>query len=103
MVTICQLGEWDIRLHQAMNEREAAHINVYVSPNECYRFWIESLEQLETDVRRAPRGMQRKIREWGAVLRPLLHQAWQDSLAGRPIDKSGLCPPKRLQGRIKGK
>lgn len=102
MPTICKLNGWDIRIHQAMSEREAAHIHVYMSPSECYRFWIDSLEQLATDTRRAPNGMSRKIKQWGEPLRLHLRQAWDDSLAGRPIDKTGLGPDGK-QGKIKRK
>ncbi len=85
MPTLFILNGWKIQLFAL--EREAPHLHVDAA-GEIFRFYLDSLEQMDTDLRRAPAGMARKIREWGEVNRTALDLAYADLSAGRVPDKT---------------
>ena len=85
MPTLVMLNRWKIQLYP--QEREAAHLHVE-SAGEVFRFDLANLEQLATDIRRAPVSMARTIRVWGEMNRTALEAVYTDLLAGRRPDKT---------------
>ena len=88
MVGFRQVG--GLRIYVHVDEEPPPHITVYEgSPKypgyKKYRFRIDTLVQFPEDYPKAPPGVRKKVRSWGASKLADLAEIWDDLQSGRGL------------------